>query len=107
MRAPADQIPSGIASERRQRIDVAALGDSFTDAMTLPIDAAWPTRLERPTARGAELWHRRLRTAAGAARDVRRRRERPGGESHLNARGQAIAADTLASYLALHAAVSR
>jgi GDSL-like Lipase/Acylhydrolase family len=33
----------------RERIDVAALGDSFTDAMTLPIDAAWPTRLERQT----------------------------------------------------------
>ena len=33
----------------RQKIDVAALGDSFTDAMTLPIDDAWPTRLERRT----------------------------------------------------------
>ena len=33
----------------RERIDVAALGDSFTDAMTLPIDEAWPTRLERQT----------------------------------------------------------
>ena len=33
----------------RERIDVAALGDSFTDAMTLPADDAWPTRLERQT----------------------------------------------------------
>ena len=33
----------------RERIDVAALGDSFTDAMTLEIDEAWPTRLERRT----------------------------------------------------------
>ena len=34
----------------RERIDVAALGDSFTDAMTLPVEDAWPTRLERQTA---------------------------------------------------------
>ena len=33
----------------RPQIDVAALGDSFTDAMTLPIEDAWPTRLERRT----------------------------------------------------------
>jgi len=33
----------------REHIDVAALGDSFTDAMTLPIDDAWPTLLERQT----------------------------------------------------------
>ena len=33
----------------RPRIDVAALGDSFTDAMTLPIEDAWPTRLEQQT----------------------------------------------------------
>ena len=33
----------------RDRVDIAALGDSFTDAMTLPIDEAWPTRLERQT----------------------------------------------------------
>ncbi len=33
----------------RERIDVAALGDSFTDAMTLPVEDAWPTRLERKT----------------------------------------------------------
>ena len=33
----------------RERIDIAALGDSFTDAMTLPIEDAWPTRLERQT----------------------------------------------------------
>jgi lysophospholipase L1-like esterase len=28
-------------------VDVAALGDSFTDAMTVPIDASWPARLEQ------------------------------------------------------------
>ena len=33
----------------RERIDVAALGDSFTDAMTLAVDEAWPTLLERRT----------------------------------------------------------
>jgi hypothetical protein len=33
----------------RDPIDVAALGDSFTDAMTLPIEDAWPTQLERQT----------------------------------------------------------
>jgi hypothetical protein len=33
----------------RPRIDVAALGDSFTDAMTLQIEDAWPTQLERQT----------------------------------------------------------
>jgi lysophospholipase L1-like esterase len=33
----------------RPRIDVAALGDSFTDAMTLRIEDAWPTQLERQT----------------------------------------------------------
>ena len=33
----------------RERVDVAALGDSFTDAMTLPIADAWPTRLEQQT----------------------------------------------------------
>jgi lysophospholipase L1-like esterase len=31
----------------RERVDVAALGDSFTDAMTVPIDASWPARLEQ------------------------------------------------------------
>ena len=30
----------------RDPIDVAALGDSFTDAMTLPVEQAWPARLE-------------------------------------------------------------
>lgn len=30
----------------RDRIAVAALGDSFTDAMTLPAEQAWPARLE-------------------------------------------------------------
>ncbi len=31
----------------RDRFDVAALGDSFTDAMTMPAEASWPARLER------------------------------------------------------------
>ena len=31
----------------RDRFDVAALGDSFTDAMLLPVEAAWPMRLEQ------------------------------------------------------------
>jgi lysophospholipase L1-like esterase len=30
----------------RDPIGVAALGDSFTDAMTLPVEQAWPARLE-------------------------------------------------------------
>jgi lysophospholipase L1-like esterase len=30
----------------RDPIEVAALGDSFTDAMTLPVEQAWPARLE-------------------------------------------------------------
>jgi len=33
--------------QTRDRIDVAALGDSFTDAMTLDGAAAWPSLLER------------------------------------------------------------
>jgi hypothetical protein len=33
----------------RPRIDVAALGDSFTDAMTLRIEDSWPTQLEHET----------------------------------------------------------
>jgi hypothetical protein len=33
----------------RERIDVAALGDSFTDAMTIDAADAWTTRLERAT----------------------------------------------------------
>jgi lysophospholipase L1-like esterase len=28
-----------------ERVDVAALGDSFTDALTVPFDASWPSRL--------------------------------------------------------------
>jgi lysophospholipase L1-like esterase len=28
-------------------VDVAALGDSFTDALTLPVELAWPSRLEQ------------------------------------------------------------
>jgi lysophospholipase L1-like esterase len=31
----------------RERFDVAALGDSFTDAMTMAVDASWPVQLER------------------------------------------------------------
>lgn len=31
----------------REHVDVAALGDSFTDAMTVPLDASWPARLEQ------------------------------------------------------------
>lgn len=33
----------------RAKIDVAALGDSFTDGMTLPVEEAWPARLEQIT----------------------------------------------------------
>ena len=33
----------------RERIDVAALGDSFTDAMTIDDAAAWPSLVERTT----------------------------------------------------------
>lgn len=29
-----------------ERLDVAALGDSFTDALTLPVELSWPGRLE-------------------------------------------------------------
>ena len=36
-------------AQTRDRIDVAALGDSFTDAMTIEDAAAWPTLLERTT----------------------------------------------------------
>jgi len=31
----------------REHVDVAALGDSFPDAMTVPFDASWPARLEQ------------------------------------------------------------
>ena len=31
----------------RDRIEIAALGDSFTDALTMPIESAWPSQLER------------------------------------------------------------
>jgi lysophospholipase L1-like esterase len=31
----------------RARIDVAALGDSFTDALTMAADASWPVQLEK------------------------------------------------------------
>jgi lysophospholipase L1-like esterase len=31
----------------RERFDIAALGDSFTDAMTMTVEASWPARLER------------------------------------------------------------
>ena len=33
----------------RDRIDIAALGDSFTDAMTSPVEEGWPARLEQIT----------------------------------------------------------
>ena len=33
----------------RSKIDIAALGDSFTDAMTLPVEEGWPARLEQIT----------------------------------------------------------
>jgi lysophospholipase L1-like esterase len=33
----------------RETIDVAALGDSFADAMTSPVEEAWPARLEQIT----------------------------------------------------------
>ncbi|MEY2564259.1 MAG: hypothetical protein QOH88_2452 [Verrucomicrobiota bacterium] len=33
----------------RPKIDIAALGDSFTDAMTSPVEEAWPSRLEKIT----------------------------------------------------------
>ena len=35
----------------REQIDVAALGDSFTDAMASPVEEAWPARLEKITGR--------------------------------------------------------
>jgi lysophospholipase L1-like esterase len=35
----------------RAQIDIAALGDSFTDAMTSPVEEAWPARLEQITGR--------------------------------------------------------
>ena len=31
----------------RDRFEIAALGDSFTDAMTMDVDASWPRQLER------------------------------------------------------------
>jgi lysophospholipase L1-like esterase len=31
----------------RERFDIAALGDSFTDAMTMAVEASWPMQLER------------------------------------------------------------
>jgi lysophospholipase L1-like esterase len=31
----------------RDRVGIAALGDSFTDAMTVPAEASWPARLEQ------------------------------------------------------------
>jgi lysophospholipase L1-like esterase len=33
------------------RVDVAALGDSFTDALTLPVELGWPARLAARTGR--------------------------------------------------------
>ena len=34
-------------SRVRERFDIAALGDSFTDAMTMTAEASWPAELER------------------------------------------------------------
>jgi lysophospholipase L1-like esterase len=31
----------------RENFDIAALGDSFTDAMTMAVEASWPSQLER------------------------------------------------------------
>ncbi len=31
----------------RERVNIAALGDSFTDALTLPVEASWPMRLQQ------------------------------------------------------------
>ncbi len=31
----------------RDHIEVAALGDSFTDALTMPVESAWPSQLEQ------------------------------------------------------------
>ena len=31
----------------RERFEVAALGDSFTDAMTMAVEASWPMQLEQ------------------------------------------------------------
>jgi hypothetical protein len=38
----------------RARIDVAALGDSFVEAMTSPREEAWPARLEQITGRAVQ-----------------------------------------------------
>jgi lysophospholipase L1-like esterase len=35
----------------RSRVDIAALGDSFTDALTVVADASWPARLEQQLGR--------------------------------------------------------
>jgi lysophospholipase L1-like esterase len=31
----------------RERVNIAALGDSFTDALTVPVEASWPMRLQQ------------------------------------------------------------
>ena len=31
----------------RERVNIAALGDSFTDALTIPVEASWPMRLQQ------------------------------------------------------------
>ena len=31
----------------RERVHIAALGDSFTDALTVPVEASWPMRLQQ------------------------------------------------------------
>ena len=38
----------------RARIDIAALGDSFVEAMTSPREEAWPARLEKITGRAVQ-----------------------------------------------------
>jgi lysophospholipase L1-like esterase len=38
----------------RDRVDIAALGDSFTDAMTMAAEASWPSRLEHATGRSVQ-----------------------------------------------------
>jgi len=35
----------------RSRVDIAALGDSFTDALTVAVEASWPARLEQQLGR--------------------------------------------------------
>lgn len=51
-RYPFETDPEGFRNPAlRPQIDVAALGDSFVDAMTSPREEAWPARLEEITGR--------------------------------------------------------